>query len=522
MDKIAALLDGVFIVVFGAWAYVVAKRKRRDEVGWLLIAAVAFWLPGYLMQDVLFPLLAKHLGWTPECQETWRKPSAFIVGGLCALLVDLYLTLFVKPLPPAPEAGGGAPPAAGAGPTPPPGEGGEAQPPAAGDEGAAAQEMGAPAPAAGPDLRAEGPLDYLARYWPTGIIVLMYLLPTLDAFEPIMPRLGFTRVHGGPYPPYRELAASLLVGVQVWLWGRRLAPALLCALFCAAFIPEMNWMEWQWSRGSSYYSHGYLVPFVTLWLVWMNRQRLAKLEPKGDLCGVGLLTLGFGLLLLLAGAYLRMGSIQGASFLVVLCGLVFFLYGRAISRVLLFPLLFTASMIPLSMWALDAFTFPLKMFATAGTVQVVNGLHTAGMHPHRVAQEGNEVTWRLADGTKDKLTVAEACSGLKSLIALLTFGALLAYLAKLSRRHKLVLFLAGIPVALLANMWRIITLVLLAGRWGSKVAQPDHFVHDATGLGIFVVAFILFFTFERVLQRFEPGGAEAEPQDLGPLVAASP
>ena len=497
MDKLAALLDGVFLVVFGAWAYTVAKRKRRDEVGWLLIAAVAFWLPGYLMQDAIFPLLAGKLGWTPEFQALWRKPSAFIVGGLCALLADLYLTLFLKPLP-VPHLPGEEP-AAGEGDTSaPPGEEGEAPAPTATAVG-------------GLHVRAEGPLGYLALYWPTAVIVLMYLLPTLDAVKPLLPRLGFTRIQGGPYPPYREIAMPLLVGIQVWLWSRRFAPALLCALFCAAFIPELSWMEWQWSRGSSYYSHGYLVPFVTLVLVWTQRERLAKLEPKGDLRGVGLAILGFGLLMLLAGAYLRMGSVQGVSLLVVLCGLVFFLYGRAISRVLLFPLLFTVSMIPVSMWALDAFTFPLKMFATAGTVRVVNTFHAAGLHPREVAQEGNDVTWRLADGTKDKLTVAEACSGLKSLIALLTFGALLAYLSKLSWRHKLILFLAGIPVALLANMWRIITLVLVAGRWGSHVAQPDRFVHDATGLGIFVVAFILFFTFERVLQRFDPSGAAAGP-----------
>ena len=97
MGSLAAVLDCVFIVGFGAWAYLVARRKRRDEIGWPLIAAVAFWLPGYLMQDVLFPLLAEKLGWTPEFQAAWQKPSAFIVGGLCALVVNLYLTFVVRP-----------------------------------------------------------------------------------------------------------------------------------------------------------------------------------------------------------------------------------------------------------------------------------------------------------------------------------------------------------------------------------------------------------------------------------------
>jgi len=500
MGSLAAFLDVVCLVVFGGWAYCVAKRKRRDEVGWLLLAAVAFWVPGYAMEQVLFPSLAPRLGWPAE----WAKASAFVVGGVCALLLDLYLTLLAKPLPPpkrefsddSPEGTAG-----GAAPT----DGGAAAPPEPGAGGAERQQM-----AAEPfSLRADGPLGYLARYWPAGIIVLMYLLPAFDAVAAVMPKLGFRRVHAGPYPPYRELALPLLAGAQVWLLCRKWAPALLCGLFFAAFASEVNWMEWEWSRGSSYYSHGYLIPFVALWLVWTKRHRLAHLEPRGDLRGLGLATLGFGLLMLLAGSYLRRGSLQGASFVVVLCGLVFFLYGRAISRELLFPLLFIVSMIPMSMWMLNKFTFPLKMFATAGTVRVVNALHGIGLHPCAVGQSGSNVVWRLPDGSEDLLTVAEACSGLKSLIALVTFGALLAYLAKVSPFHKVVLFLAGIPVALLANMWRIVTLTVVAGRWGSAVARPDGWVHDTTGLGIFAIAFVLFFAFERVLMKFDARAAPA-------------
>ncbi len=100
MDKIAGLLDVVCLVAFGAWAYVAAKRKGRDEIMWLLAAAAAFFVPGYLVQEFGFPLLAERFGWA----AAWRKPSGFDVGGLCALIADLYLTLFVPPA--AREAGG--------------------------------------------------------------------------------------------------------------------------------------------------------------------------------------------------------------------------------------------------------------------------------------------------------------------------------------------------------------------------------------------------------------------------------
>lgn len=515
MGKLAAFLDVVFIVVFGAWAYHVAKKKRRDEVGWLLVAAVAFWGTGYLMQEALFPFLAEKFAWP----ASWQKPSAFIVGGLCALAVNLYLTLFVTPMVPSePKEGGPTP--GGSGDVAGGGDAG-APPPAGGEKPAGpAQEMAAAEPLVLRRLKPATPLGYLARYWPLAAIAAIYGLPMFEEVAGAIERVGMRRIYAGPYPPYREIALPFLVGAQVWLLSQRLAPSVICALFCLMFIPEINWMEWEWGRGSSYYSHGYLIPFVALWIVWMNRGRLMKLEPKGDLKTVGLLTFGFGLLLLLAGAYLRRGSIQGMSLIIVLCGLVFFLYGRGISKVLLFPLLFTISMIPMSMWMLNKFTFPLKMFATEGTVSVVNGLHSAGLVGHAVEQKGGSVvTWQLPNGKEDSLTVAEACSGLKSLIALLTFGALLAYLAKLSRRHKLVLFAASIPISLLANMWRIITLTLVAGQWGSPVARPDGWVHDTTGLGIFAVAFVLFFAFERVLQKFEGRVAEAEPPAASPAPA---
>ncbi len=136
----ANLLDIVLIVAFGGWAYRVAKRKGRDEVGWLLIAAAAFWVSGYAMEQVIFPSLAPKLGWP----EGWAKPSGFIFGALVALAVDLYLTFLAPPLPP-PRAGGGQPPEGGGGqPTPPKDE--EKAPSAPSDAAAAREDFDLPPP----------------------------------------------------------------------------------------------------------------------------------------------------------------------------------------------------------------------------------------------------------------------------------------------------------------------------------------------------------------------------------------
>jgi hypothetical protein len=89
----AGLLDLVCIIVFGAWAYLVAKKKGRDEIVWAFVAAIAFFATGYAMQAGVFPALAQSFGWP----ATWQKPSGFLVGGVFALAVDLYLTLLVPP-----------------------------------------------------------------------------------------------------------------------------------------------------------------------------------------------------------------------------------------------------------------------------------------------------------------------------------------------------------------------------------------------------------------------------------------
>jgi len=476
----ADVLDWVLIIGFGWWAWALAKSKRRDEVGWAMVAAVAFFVPGYAMQQVVFPALARSTGWP----EAWQKPSGFIVGALCALAVDLYLTLFVKPLA-VPEATPAAKPA---------------------------EEAAAPLPEREPAPEPAAPTDYAAlarRFWP----VLAALAAFGATFLPLLwlkaqPAAGERGAVPDPLATARYFVVPLILGTLAWRLRGRVAEGILAGLFTLMFVPAIEWMFWRWGRGSSYYSHGYLIPFVVVWLVWMSRQRLAKMEASDDFRVGGLLALVGGLLLLVSGTFIRAYTIQGIAFVVVLCGLVFFLYGKAISKLLLFPLLFTITMIPMPMQVVEGLTFNLKMFAAAASVWVVDALQGLGIHNYIVIQDGSYIRWETSLGVMDNIIVGDVCSGLRSLIALLAFGALFAYIAKLSLARKLLLFAAAVPISLLANMWRIVTLTFVACRWGS--GETHGWVHDFTGYGIFAVAFVLFFAFERLLRRFEPAAGAAE------------
>jgi exosortase len=111
----------------------------------------------------------------------------------------------------------------------------------------------------------------------------------------------------------------------------------------------------------------------------------------------------------------------------------------------------------------------------------------------------------------DKLLVGEVCGGLRSLIALIAFGAIMSYISKTRVLARLLILLISGPVAIVSNMIRIFGLCVVGYFWGSSIAAGKF--HDISGILIFVVAFILLFAFEAVLRRFAP--EKSKPSEAG-------
>jgi len=262
------------------------------------------------------------------------------------------------------------------------------------------------------------------------------------------------------------------------------ALALVIA-FCYSAV--FQWMYGRYMNADSYYSHGFLVPFVTLFLIWMKRDQLLNQTQQGSIAGLVLIVAA--LLLHILGTLLYIFAVSAFSLFFLIIGLTLYLCGDEITRTISFPLLFLVFMFPLPEAIISIVSFPLKMFAAKAGVWIV-GLLGIPIHG-----EGFNIFIPAGE-----LLVGNPCSGLRSLIAFLALGAVFAYLSNLTLVRKYILFFISIPIALLSNIIRVPILILVSYYWGLEAAAPDTLVHTASGLLVFVLGFFLLMVSAKVLE----------------------
>jgi exosortase len=380
-----------------------------------------------------------------------------------------------------------------------------------------------------------------------------------------------------------DLSTDSLAGAEsepespAWAFFKAALPLILFAIVAAGPFYRV-WYRWE--DENDYYTHGPLVPFVSLYLVLRLRKKLTGEEPPelGALYAGGIAAgvlywlfsdfewdkrYLFAILCIAATGYviyqlrafnpkpwkpglavfvpaLFLGTVASvheivsvAWFFVVvmLIGLVLYYLGKRFALQAAFPLIFLFSSVPMPEFVVQRVTLPLKTLATRNTHRIVkDGLRkycrrdgNAIEFPPRVVMENGEEV----EIPEKRVLVGAECSGLRSLIALISFGLLFAYITPLSLGKKFILFAATIPASFIANLFRILALTLVTYYWDGKVATggklwdnvqaigwlewlaphgrkiSDEPIHDFTGIMIFVVAFIALFSLERVLIRVE-------------------
>jgi exosortase len=254
---------------------------------------------------------------------------------------------------------------------------------------------------------------------------------------------------------------------------------------------SIGWLYWsilfhlakQWSNDANF-SHGFFVPAFSLFVLWQDRHRLAREPHDPSLWGLPIVV--FALAVLIAGVLGAELFLSRISLLLLIAGLVIFFRGWQSFRAVLFPWAFLFLMIPIPEIVFSQITFPLQILASKVAALLLPLLGVP------VLREGNIINLPAMP-----LEVVEACSGIRSLLSLVTLAIIYGYLVETRTWVRVTLALASIPIAVAANSLRIVGTGLLVQYWDPDKAEG--FFHIFSGWLVFVVALAMLFLFHRLL-----------------------
>ncbi len=233
------------------------------------------------------------------------------------------------------------------------------------------------------------------------------------------------------------------------------------------------------------YSHGFLVPFVALLLVYLDKKQLTRIQDQPSLWGV--VFISAGVLCLLIGTWSGLDFIRQISILFLISGIIAGYWGLRTLNALRFPVLYLLFMIPLPFIVFNSIAFPLQILAAEGASNILNGIQIP------VFREGT-----IIHLPHISLGVEEACSGIQSLVSLLAISVLMKKLGHLEGVTGVLFALSAIPIAILANMMRIAGTGILGSFVNPHLAEG--FFHLFSGWVVFLFAFLTLFLEIKAIQ----------------------
>ncbi len=246
-------------------------------------------------------------------------------------------------------------------------------------------------------------------------------------------------------------------------------------------------------------AHGALILAVLLWLFWGVRHEVASVPAvAAPLWGWPCFLLG--LLIYFVGRVSNLPLLEFASQPFVVAGALLLMKGRRAVALVWFPLFYFIFMIPLPASLIDLITGPLKQWIS---FIVVEFLYDLG---YPISRNGVVITIG-----QYQMLVADACSGLHSMYSLSALGTLFMYLiGGRNKLQNLIMLMSILPIAFIANLVRVVALVLITYHLGDEAGQG--FLHGAAGIVLMLVALMLFFGLDRLLKRWPAQAAAASPE----------
>ena len=260
---------------------------------------------------------------------------------------------------------------------------------------------------------------------------------------------------------------------------------LLLLFWAALYAPVYPMMIQEWS-GHSDNSHGFIVPFIAAYFAWDKKEQLNAATVSNSWWGCLVLLLSLVCYLLSYAGGLAFPA--RVMIVMSLYGLIWCALGSEIIRILTFPVLYLLFMIPVPYSLLSLVSAPLQLIATKISASLIGACSIP------VYREGNMLYFV---GTQ--LEVAEACSGIRSIMSLSMLAFAFANMSRSGWKSRVLLILSAIPIAMLGNMARITGTGILAHFYGDKVARG--FLHEFSGIAIFVFGFLTLLGLFTLLNR---------------------
>lgn len=271
------------------------------------------------------------------------------------------------------------------------------------------------------------------------------------------------------------------------LYGWILQVLLIISSFLILYAHTIMEMIKNWSRDDNF-SHGFLIPFVSAFMIWQKRDDLAQQNKVHDSWGIFIIF--FAMLAHILGSISAETFSMRASIIICIVGITIYIWGFKVFMTIFIPTLYLFFMIPIPKILWNQISFPLQLLAAKLAAYTV---HIFGMP---VFREGNILHLK-----NTSLEVIDACSGLRSLTSLLALSAAYAFLSKLRLTNKWLLFLSAFPIAIIVNILRLTTTAFLATYIDPKTAHG--FLHDLSGIVVFFVALLMLYIFSRTLKSVE-------------------
>jgi exosortase len=255
-------------------------------------------------------------------------------------------------------------------------------------------------------------------------------------------------------------------------------------LTMACFAPVLRSLVKQWASDPDM-GHGFFVPVIAGYIVWQKRDELLAIKPRPNWWGL--------VVVVFAGVQLMIGTLGAelflarTAFVIMLIGVVWLLGGDLMLKKLAFPLFLLFFMVPIDAVIYNQITFPLQLLAS----RLADSALTLLSVP--VLREGN-----ILELPNQRLSVVEACSGIRSLLSLTFLSLVYGYFFEKKTWIRVVLFFSTVPIAIVANSSRVTITGILTQ---VKPDAAEGFFHEAEGWVIFMVALGILILFHQLIVR---------------------